>query len=62
LFHAAVTGVLRQDRIARGQMNRDDPVARYLPKSVRLPTWHGKEITLRRLGLPAAPSSAGKHR
>ena len=45
----AFTGLLLQDMIERGQMKLDDPVAMYLPKSVKMPTYHGKEITLRHL-------------
>ena len=43
------TGLLLQDMIERGEMKLDDPVAKYLPKSVRMPTRNGKEITLRHL-------------
>jgi len=45
----AFTGLLLQDMIERGQMKLDDPVAMYLPKSVKMPTCHGKEITLHHL-------------
>ncbi len=40
------TALLLQDMVQRGQMNLDDPVAKYLPASVRMPTHNGKEITL----------------
>jgi len=40
------TGLWLQDMIERGEMKRDDPGARYLPKLVKLPTRNGKEITL----------------
>jgi CubicO group peptidase (beta-lactamase class C family) len=58
------TALLLQDMIARGEMNLDDPVARYLPQSVKVPTRNGKEITLRQLvlhtsGLPANPGNLG---
>jgi CubicO group peptidase (beta-lactamase class C family) len=51
------TGLLLQDMIERGEMKLDDPVQKYLPQSVRMPTRSGKEITLRHLvthtsGLP----------
>jgi CubicO group peptidase (beta-lactamase class C family) len=51
------TGLLLQDMIERGEMKLDDPVAKYLPQSVRMPTRNGKEITLLHLvthtsGLP----------
>jgi len=42
----AFTGVLLQDMVERGKMKLDDPVAKYLPKSVHIPTRGGKEITL----------------
>lgn len=40
------TGLLLQDMIERGEMKLDDPVAKYLPKSVKMPARNGKEITL----------------
>src|SRR6266536_1005874 len=51
------TGLLLQDMIERGEMKLDDPVAKYLPSSVRMPARNGKEITLLHLvthtsGLP----------
>jgi len=51
------TWLLLQDMVERGEMKLDDPVAKYLPKSVTMPTHNGKEITLRHLaketsGLP----------
>jgi CubicO group peptidase (beta-lactamase class C family) len=51
------TGLLLQDMIERGEMKLDDPVQKYLPASVRMPTRNGKEITLLQLvthtsGLP----------
>ncbi|MGD0519041.1 MAG: serine hydrolase [Thermoguttaceae bacterium] len=51
------TRLLLQDMVERGEMKLDDPVAKYLPKSVKMPTRNGKEITLRHLaaetsGLP----------
>ena len=54
------TGLLLQDMVERGEMKLDDPVAKYLPQSVRMPTRNGKEITLRQLathssGLPKWP-------
>src|SRR5437879_7468772 len=43
--------------VQRGEMQLDDPVAKYLPKSVKVPAHGGKEITLLNLaaqdsGLP----------
>ena len=40
------TALLLQDMIERGEMKLDDPVVKYLPKSVKVPTRNGKEITL----------------
>ena len=40
------TRLLLHDMVARGEMNLDDPVQTYLPASVRMPTRHGKQITL----------------
>ena len=54
------TALLLQDMIERGEMKLDDPVAKYLPKSVTMPSRNGKEITLLQLathasGLPRSP-------
>ena len=51
------TALLLQDMIERGEMKLDDPVQKYLPNSVKMPTYQGKEITLLHLathtsGLP----------
>jgi CubicO group peptidase (beta-lactamase class C family) len=56
------TALLLQDMIERGEMKLDDPVTEYLPKSVRMPTRNGKEITLFHLvthtsGLPRNPEN-----
>ena len=56
------TGLLLQDMIERGEMKLDDPVAKYLPASVKMPTYNGKEITLFHLathtsGLPKMPDN-----
>ena len=56
------TGLLLQDMIERGDMKLDDPVAKYLPASVKMPTRNGKEITLLHLathtsGLPGVPDN-----
>lgn len=40
------TALLLQDMIERGEMKLDDPVAKYLPKSVTLPTFNGRELTV----------------
>jgi CubicO group peptidase (beta-lactamase class C family) len=51
------TALLLQDMIERGEMKLDDPVRKFLPDSVKMPTYQGKEITLLHLathtsGLP----------
>ena len=59
------TTLLLQDMVQRGAMALDDPVARYLPATVHVPTYRGKEITLVHLadqssGLPYEVSNALK--
>ena len=61
------TALLLQDMIERGAMKLDDPVAKYLPESVEMPTYAGKEITLRHLathtsGLPGIPDNLDPQR
>jgi len=56
------TALLLQDRVERGEMSLDDPVAKYLPNSVTMPTRGGKQITLLQLathtsGLPRDPDN-----
>ena len=51
------TTLLLEDMVKRGEMNLDDPVSKYLPASVKMPSRDGKEITLLELathtsGLP----------
>ncbi len=51
------TGLLLEDMVGKGEVGLDDPVAKYLPADVRVPTRSGKPITLRQLathtsGLP----------
>jgi D-alanyl-D-alanine-carboxypeptidase/D-alanyl-D-alanine-endopeptidase len=51
------TTLLLMDMVERGEMKLEDPVSKYLPKSVRMPAWQGQEITLLNLaaqdsGLP----------
>lgn len=53
------TGLLLQEMVERGEMRLDDPVAKYLPNSVKMPIRNGKEITLLQLathtsGLPTS--------
>jgi len=61
-FTKTFTALLLQDMIERGEMKLDDPAAKYLPKSVKMPTRNGKEITLLQLathtsGLPVIPDN-----
>jgi CubicO group peptidase (beta-lactamase class C family) len=56
------TALLLQDMVERGEMKLEDPVAKFLPASVRMPTRHGREITLLHLathssGLPRMPDN-----
>ena len=58
----AFTGALLAEMVSRGEVALDDPVARYLPSSVRLPSRNGKQITLLDLatqssGLPRLPGN-----
>lgn len=51
-----------EDMVERGEMNLNDPVEKYLPKSVKVPAHNGKEITLLDLathssGLPRDPNN-----
>src|SRR6266571_4950782 len=48
------TALLLQDAVERGEMKLDDPVAKYLPPSIKMPTRGGKEITLLDLATHAA--------
>jgi serine-type D-Ala-D-Ala carboxypeptidase/endopeptidase len=56
------TALLLEDMVARGEMKMDDPVAKYLPDTVQVPTHGGREITLSNLaaqdsGLPFNPDN-----
>jgi len=56
------TAILLADMVARGEVALDDPISKYLPKSVKTPVVNGKEITLEQLsrhtsGLPRLPSN-----
>ena len=51
------TALLALDMAARGELTLDDPAAKYLPKSVKMPRWNDKPITILNLaaqdsGLP----------
>ena len=54
------TSLLLLDAVHRGEMKLDDPVAEYMPVTVKIPTYRGKQITLLNLavqdsGLPWHP-------
>ncbi|MEJ7810699.1 MAG: serine hydrolase [Gemmatimonadaceae bacterium] len=56
------TGTLLASMVARGDVRLDDPVAKYLPATVKVPERGGKQITLLDLatqssGLPRLPSN-----
>ena len=56
------TATLLADMVKRGLVRLDDPVAKYLPKGVKVPSRGGKEITLldlatHRSGLPRMPAN-----
>lgn len=56
------TAALLADMVARGEVALDDPVQKYLPEGVAMPTWEGREITLMDLsthhsGLPRMPEN-----
>jgi CubicO group peptidase (beta-lactamase class C family) len=56
------TATLLADMVERGEVNLNDPISKYLPKTVKTPTRAGKEITLLDLstqtsGLPRMPDN-----
>lgn len=56
------TNILLADMVLKGEVSLDDPVAKYLPADVMVPSRNGKEITLLDLatassGLPSLPSN-----
>jgi CubicO group peptidase (beta-lactamase class C family) len=56
------TSLLLADMVERGQMQLDDPISKYLPSSVKVPTRNGRQITLLDLathtsGLPRLPDN-----
>ena len=58
----AFTSLLLADAVTRGEVALSDPVAKYLPPSVRMPERGGRSITLHDLathtsGLPREPSN-----
>lgn len=61
------TALVLQDMALRGEVGLDDPVSKYLPPGTRVPSFEGREITLRQLathtsGLPANLPSPGAKR
>ena len=58
----AFTGVLLADAVNAGLVKLDDPLQKYVPKSVKVPVKEGKPITLEHLathtsGLPRLPNN-----
>lgn len=56
------TATLLSDMVQRGEVSLNDPISKFLPKSVKTPTMNGKEITLLDLstqtsGLPRLPNN-----
>jgi CubicO group peptidase (beta-lactamase class C family) len=56
------TSTILADMVARGEVALEDPVSKYLPDSVRVPSRNGREITLldlvtHRSGLPRLPDN-----
>jgi CubicO group peptidase (beta-lactamase class C family) len=47
----AFTSLLALDMAKRGELNLDDPVAKFLPSSVKVPSQGGKQITLLNLAV-----------
>jgi len=40
------TSLILADMVQHGELNLNDPISKFLPKSVKTPTFNGKEITL----------------
>ncbi len=60
------TSLLLCDMVVKGEVSLNDPVAKYLPASVHMPTRNGKQITLLNLathhsGLPRMPDNFGRN-
>lgn len=56
------TSLILADMVQHGELNLNDPISKFLPKSVKTPTFNGKEITLLNLathtsGLPRGPDN-----
>jgi len=59
------TAILLADMVERGTLNLDDPIEKFLPKSVTVPTRNNKKISLFHLathtsGLPGTPDNSGR--
>lgn len=59
------TAVVLADMVLRGEVGLNDPVRKYLPSTVQMPTWRGQEITLLHLAthtssLPRLPANVWK--
>jgi CubicO group peptidase (beta-lactamase class C family) len=59
------TALVLADMALRGEVALDDPVRKYLPSTVQMPTWRGREITLLHLAthtssLPRLPGNLSK--
>lgn len=56
------TAILLADMVERGEVGLNDPIDKYLPQSVKVPTWNGKKITLLHLATHTSglPNSAQK--
>jgi serine-type D-Ala-D-Ala carboxypeptidase/endopeptidase len=55
------TSLLLADMVQKGEVKLDDPISKYLPKTVKTPTKNGKEITLLHLATHTSgfPREAG---
>jgi CubicO group peptidase (beta-lactamase class C family) len=56
------TGILLAEAVKRGEVKLNDPVSKYLPDTVKMPSRNGREITLLDLtthtsGLPSLPTN-----
>ncbi|WP_179344807.1 serine hydrolase [Winogradskyella ursingii] len=56
------TTILLADEVSKGKMKLSDPISKYLPSSVKVPTKNGEVITLKHLathssGLPRMPNN-----
>jgi D-alanyl-D-alanine-carboxypeptidase/D-alanyl-D-alanine-endopeptidase len=56
------TSLILADMVQKGELKLDDPISKFLPKTVKTPTRNGKEITLLDLathtsGLPSMPDN-----